>query len=311
MKKIMQPGLESLSSHNLTAEELALLNIIKSMAGVDGLAKVFDVNADGTVVPLIDVGEDLSAEELMKRLDMLVDKGLLRSEFDAKILTCGMCGGRRLTPKTACPSCGSEDIVKSNVYFHGCGALVPEEAVGRLISCPKCGSDIGSVKGPENGFVCSSCSGVFKWLRVLVECLGCGWSDVVENAGQVVLRRYGLTEEGLSILVSADPVKKLVRRLVSEGFTVMRRVRVRGVSGADYVLDVVAVNVAHLESRIYMVFRRVGFVELLDTAVKKLDVDKSLVKGVVGNVRWVAAGSEVEPEAEKVAKTFSVDVEMI
>jgi hypothetical protein len=145
---------------------------------------------------------------------MLVDKGLLRSEFDAKILTCGMCGGRRLKPMTACPSCGSEDVLKSNVYFHGCGALVPEEAVGRLISCPKCGGDLRSVQGPERGFVCGSCSGVFKWLRVLVECLGCGWSDVVENAAQVVLRRYGLTEEGLSILVSTDPVKKLVRRLV-------------------------------------------------------------------------------------------------
>jgi hypothetical protein len=46
-------------------------------------------------------------------------------------------------------------------------------------------------------------------------------------------------------------------------------------------------------------------------AVKKLDVDKSLVEGVVGNVRWVAAGSEVETGAEKVGKTFNVDVEMI
>jgi len=51
MKNTMQPGLKGLSSHNLTAEELALLNVIKSMAGVGGLAKVFDVNADGTVVP--------------------------------------------------------------------------------------------------------------------------------------------------------------------------------------------------------------------------------------------------------------------
>jgi rRNA maturation protein Nop10 len=193
MKNIMQPGLKGLSSHNLTAEELALLNIIKSMAGVDGLARVFDVNSGGAVVPLIDVGGYSTAEELMKRFDVLVEKGLLRSEFDAKILTCGMCGDRRLTLKTACPSCGSEDVLKSHVYFHGCGALIPEEAVGRLVSCPKCGGDVGSVKGPENGFVCSSCSSVFKWLRVLVECLGCGWSDVVENAGQVVLRRYGLT----------------------------------------------------------------------------------------------------------------------
>jgi hypothetical protein len=195
MKNIMQPGLKGLSSHNLTAEELALLNIIKSMAGVDGLAKVFDVNADGTVVPLIDAGEYSSAEELMERLDMLVDKGLLRSEFDAKILTCGMCGGKRLRPMTACPLCGSEDVLKSNVCFHGCGALVPEEDVGRLISCPKCGGDLRSVKGPENGFVCGSCSGVFKWLRVLVECLG--------DSGTLLLsRRAGYLLSLLSFVTS-------------------------------------------------------------------------------------------------------------
>jgi len=91
----------------------------------------------------------------------------------------------------------------------------------------------------------------------------------------------------------------------------MRGVRVRGISGAEYILDIVAVSIANSESRIYVVFKRVGFVELLGMAVKKLDVDKSLVEGVVGNVRWVAAGSEVEPEAGKVGKTFNVDVEMI
>jgi|GEM_PF-1100717 len=308
---MMQWGLMKLCSLNLTAEELALLNKIRNAAGENGLVKVFDVNAEGAIVALIEVGEDSSAEELMEKLDMLVDKRLLRSEFDAKILTCRGCGGRKLMPKTACPLCGSEDIVKSAVYVHRCGALIPEVGVGRLVSCPKCGGDLGSAEGPEHGFVCNACGATSKWLRVLVECLSCGWSDVVENAGQIVLRRYGLTEESLSILVSADPVKKLVRRLVSKGYTVLCGVRIRGISGAEYTLDLIAVNTTDLVSKIYIVFEKVGLAELMDIAVKKLDIDKNSINGVVGNIRWVAAAPAIEPGAEKVAKTFSVDVELI
>jgi len=307
----LQNGVKDLSSHNLTAEELGLLNTIKNMAGDAGFAKVFDVNDNGIVVVLTEVGEDLTAEEMIAKLDKLVEKGLLRAEFDTKILTCVMCGSSRLTPKTACPSCGSEDIEKTPVYVHGCGALVPEVTVGKLASCPQCGGDLRSVQGLEYGFVCGVCSTVFKWLRVLVRCLSCGWSDMAENADQVVLRKYGLTRQGFSILMSADPVKKLVRRLVSEGFTVMQEVRVRGISGIEIVLDVVAINVARFESRVYKVFQRVGFAELLDTAVKKLDIHERSVEGVVGSVRWVAAGSEVDPGAEQFGKIFSIDVELI
>ncbi len=308
---IMQLGLKDSSPQSLTAEELALLNIIKDMAGLNGLAKIFEVNAEGAIVAPIDVSKGLSAEDLMERLDMLVDKGLLRSEFDAKILTCRRCRSRQIMPKTACLLCGSEDIVKSTVYVHKCGALIPEVAVGRLGSCPKCGGDLGSVQGPEHGFVCNACNSALERLRVLVECLSCGWSDVIENTGQVILKRYGMTEEGLSILLSAEPVKKLVRRLVSEGFTVIQDVKVRGISGVEYVLDIVAVNIAKYESKIYFVFKRVGFVELLDMAVKKLDIGKNSIEKIVGNIRWVAAGPEVEPGTEQVAKTFSIEVELI
>ncbi len=308
---IKRLGLESSSLQSLTAEELALLNIIKDTAGLNGLAKIFDVNTEGAIVALIDGSKGLSAEDLMERLDMLVDKGLLRSEFDAKILTCGRCGSRQIMPKTACFLCGSEDVVKSSVYVHKYGALIPKVTVSRLWSCPKCGGDLGSVQDLEHGFVCNACSTALERLRVLVECLSCGWSDVIENTGQVILKRYGMTEEGLSILISADPVKTLIRRLVSEGFTVIQDVKVRGISGVEYVLDIVAVNIAKYESKIYLVFKRVGFVELLDTAVKKLDIGKNPIEKIVGNIRWVAAGPEVESGAEQIAKTFNIEVELI
>jgi ABC-type hemin transport system substrate-binding protein len=60
-----------------------------------------------------------------------------------------------------------------------------------------------------------------------------------------------------------------------------------------------------------MVFYRVSPTELLNSALKRLDIEKTSVEGVVGSVRWVAAGLEVDEKAEQVAKTFGVDLELI
>jgi ribosomal protein S27AE/Zn finger protein HypA/HybF involved in hydrogenase expression len=300
-----------LSSPSLTAEELGLLNTIKNAAGEDGLAKVFDVNDAGVVVPVIPVGEEVSAEGLMERLEGLVEKGMLRKEFESKILKCARCGGRKLMPKTACPSCGSENISKSPVYLHGCGALIPDVAVGKLTSCPKCGEGLGALNVMDYRFICGNCGAVFEEPRSNVRCVSCGWQGHVKNAGQIVLMKYGLTEEGLSVLLSTDPLKMLVRKLVLNGYVVRLGVKVRGISGAEYVLDLVAVKGDRSETRIYMVFYRVSPSELLNSALKRLDIEKTSVEGVVGSVRWVAAGLEVDEKAEQVAKTFGVDLELI
>ena len=300
-----------MSSHSLTAEDLSLLNTIKNRAGENGYAKVFDVNDEGKLVTIVEVGEGVSSEELVKRLDLLVERGLLKSAFDSKILICGRCGSKRLRPKTSCTACLSEDIVKSPVYLHGCGALIPDIAVSRLTSCPKCGESISQLKVLDYRFYCRACSAIFEEPRTFLECLGCGWSDHVKNADQIILNKYMLTEGGLGILVSADPLKRLVRKLVFEGYSVRPAVRVRGISGAEYVLDAVAVKRDGSETVIYMVFYKVSAVELVNSAVKRLDVEKTAVEGVVGRVRWVAAGLEIDPRAEQVAKTFGVELELI
>ncbi len=300
-----------MSSHSLTAEELNLLNTIKNQAGENGYAKVFDVNEDGKLVAVVEMGSEISIEELAKRLDLLVERGLLKSAFDSKVLVCGRCGSKRLRPKTLCTACVSEDIVKSPVYLHGCGALIPEIAASRLTSCPKCGESLSQLKVFEYRFYCRACGAIFEEPRAFLECLGCGWSDHVKNADQVILEKYMLTEEGLGMLVSADPLRRLVRKLVFEGYSVRPGVRVRGISGAEYVLDAVAVKRDGSETIIYMVFYKVSPVELVNSAVKRLDVEKTAIEGVVGRVRWVAAGLEVDPTAEQVAKTFGVDLELI
>jgi ribosomal protein S27AE len=304
-------GAGNSSPPSLTADELTLLYAIRDIAGNDGLARVFSFSKEDTITPLIDLGRDVPVEELVERLDRLVEAGYLRAEFDAKVLTCGGCGSRWILPRTACPSCGSEDVAKSPVYRHGCGALIPEATVKRLASCPKCGEGLAGAQALESRFVCGGCATVFEDPVVKVACYVCGWNDLAKNASQLVLRKYGLTAEGLGMLLSADPVRRLARRLVSEGYAVRQGVKAQGVSGNEYTLDLVAVKQDGSETRVYMVFYRVGPAELVNSAAKRLDIEKTSIEGVSGRVRWLVAGLEIDPKVEQVADTFGIEVEAV
>jgi hypothetical protein len=42
-----------------------------------------------------------------------------------------------------------------------------------------------------------------------------------------------------------------------------------------------------------------------------IDVDVETVDGVVGRVRWVTAGLEVDGRAERLARSFGMELELI
>ena len=299
-----------LSSPSLTAEELNLLDAIRASTGEDGYARVFDVDDAGNLVSVI-AGMRLPAKVLLEKLEKLVGMGMLKAEFESKVLICGKCGGKSLIPKTACPSCGSENIVRKAVYVHGCGAVIPETSVGGFAYCPKCGEGLEALEIFEYRFICNKCFHIFEEPLSIVACLSCGWQDRIKNAGQVVLMRYALTDEGLGVLTSNDPLSLLARRLVLNGYEVRTKVKVRGIGGTEHILDLVATKEDRSETRIYVVFYKVGPDELLNSAARMIDVDVETVDGVVGRVRWVTAGLEVDERAERLARSFGIELELI
>jgi RNA polymerase subunit RPABC4/transcription elongation factor Spt4 len=299
-----------LSSPSLTAEELNLLNAIRASKGEDGYARVFDVDDAGNLVSVI-AGTRLPAKVLLEKLEKLVEMGMLKAEFESKVLICGRCGSKGLIPKTACPSCGSENIVRTAVYVHGCGAVIPEISAGGFAYCPKCGESLEALEIFEYRFVCNRCFHVFEEPLSIVACPSCGWQDRIKNAGQVVLMKYALTDGGLGVLTSNDPLRLLARRLVLNGYEVRTKVRVRGIGGTEQILDLVATKEDRSETRIYVVFYKIGPDELLNAAAKMIDVDVETVDGVVGRVRWITAGLEVDGRAERLAKSFGMELELI
>ncbi|GBC69548.1 hypothetical protein HRbin01_01247 [archaeon HR01] len=303
-----------MSSLSLSAEDFQILRWVGEVCGNSEPCILFEFAQDsGEIRAVGNAPQNMSVTELVDRLDILVQRGLVNSIFHKKVLQCVLCGNVFLRPKTACPSCNSEDTMRSAVYIHSCGASIPEQALKNLTSCPKCRDtlDKSSFTVVDYRFLCNSCGNLFPDPATFVECSSCGWVDMVKNADQIVLRRYALTAEGRSLLESADPSKLLVRRLVDSGYNVREKVRVVGLSGTSHLIDVVAVSRDRSETKLYTVMYRVTANDLISSTVRRLDIEKTAVEGVAGRVRWVVAGVQVDESAVRVAQTFGVEVEKI
>ncbi|MEM3123622.1 MAG: hypothetical protein QW756_06015 [Nitrososphaerota archaeon] len=303
-----------LSLPSISAEDFKILRWVEETCreGIPCQLFLFS-RATGEVRPAPGSPEGLSLEELVKRLDSLVERGLLVSTFDRKLLKCGGCGGASLAPRTACPSCHSENIVKSAVYIHTCGASIPESALTALNSCPKCRDalDRSMVNVIGHRFLCDGCGNLFDEPEAMAECYSCGWVDGLKNTVQTILKRYAVTGDGRALLDSSDPSKQLVRKLIAGGFNVREKVKVMGLSGTTHVMDVVAIKKDNSETRLYTVFYRLTPNDLIASTVKRLDIEKTAIEGAAGRVRWVVAGLDVDDAALRVAQTFGVEVEKI
>ncbi|MEM2051359.1 MAG: hypothetical protein QW614_00215 [Candidatus Caldarchaeum sp.] len=304
---------KKLSQSSISPEDFAILMRVAETFRKGKPYTFFEVIQPFNEVRLsADLPANMSVQQLVERLDFLVHSNLLRSRFSRKLLRCPKCGGALLNPRTACTSCRSEDITKSLILMHSCGAVIPENVVKTLVVCPKCRDTLEKSSNTAGfRFVCNTCGNIFTEPLCLTECFSCGWFDELKNADQMILREYELTDQGLSLIESADPLKILIRKLVSDGFEIREKVEVTGLSGTKHLLDVVATSSEKSETRIYTVKYRVTSLDIVSWTVKRFDIEKTSIQGVVGRVRWFIAGVEVENAAFKTGETFGIEVEKI
>ncbi len=303
-----------MSSDSLSNEDFKILQYIADLCRKSGLGSPFTVNPSKLIVDAPpDLQLSLTVEEFIERLDSLVKRNLLKAVFDKKILMCSRCNERALLVRTKCRSCQSEDIEKSLIYIHSCGVSIPEQALKNLTSCPKCKEAVEkqSFTAIDFRFICNGCGSVFEEPAVDVECPACGLVDGIKNIKQLTLRKYSISQEGRELLESADPVKQLIRKLISQGFLVVEKVPVVGLSGTVHVLDVIATNHDMSETRIYMVLPEVRPNDIVSWLVKRLDVEKTALLRVVGKVRWIIAGNKIQEGVDKAGQSLGLEVEQI
>jgi hypothetical protein len=181
-------------------------------------------------------------------LDDLMKRNLLKSEPLNRVLTCPQCGSPDMHSKYACPRCKSDNVGFTELLEHmKCGNIGPKDTFvkGTFLLCPRC-QNVLTEGGPDNRVIgnfyqCEKCAYRFDRPDVVHLCMNCGATSTHQTAKYVKVFRYTIPDEIARELQRDLPVLKNLRKtLTDRGFRIQTRARVKGVSGAESVFDILA-----------------------------------------------------------------------
>jgi predicted RNA-binding Zn-ribbon protein involved in translation (DUF1610 family) len=181
-------------------------------------------------------------------LDDLMKKNLLKSEPLDRVLTCPHCDSPEMHSKYACPRCKSDNVGFTELLEHmKCGNIGPKDTFvkGTSLTCPRCQSVL-TEGGSDNRVIgnfyqCEKCGHRFDRPDVVHLCMNCGLTSTHQTAKYLRVFKYVIPDEIVKELQRDLPVLKNLRKTLTErGFRVQTRARMKGVSGAESVFDILA-----------------------------------------------------------------------
>ncbi len=237
--------------HELKDNELAIKLISGILAGSipERIAPQIDFTSElGISYPTIEDFLKIKNPEALTVLDYLATQGILRKEFFDKLLRCPQCRSFHLRPSTHCTKCGSTNISRGRVFEHSvCGYLGLEEdfiTKGKYV-CPKCQLEL---RGLSSDYVslglrrqCRDCNEVITTPEIRWRCLKCSVISTDEKVDEVYIYFYTLDESKRSWLeFELKPKQQLINFLKQQGYEVKENASVKGRSGADHKIDILA-----------------------------------------------------------------------
>ena len=215
--------------------------------------------------------------ELVPVLESLAGKGILKREFFERILRCPRCRSVNLRPSVHCPKCGSGDIVRGRVLEHlACKYVGTEEefAVKGKLVCPKCRLELRSAGSDYQSMgllrKCRACGDVFSMPLITWRCLKCSSLVSEDEVSEVNVFAYTLDDAKKSWLeFELGPKSQLIESLRQHGYEVTRNAKVRGKSGGQHSIDILATRddglVTHeIAIGVEVVGSRIGLDRVLD-----------------------------------------------
>jgi predicted RNA-binding Zn-ribbon protein involved in translation (DUF1610 family) len=191
---------------------------------------------------------NVDSSQVKIMLDDLMKRSLLKSEFLNRVLTCPHCGSPDMHSKYACPRCKSDNVGFTELLEHmKCGNISPKDTFvkGVFLVCPRC-QNVLAESGSDsrvigNFYQCEKCGYRFDRPDVVHVCMNCGTTSTHQTAKYVKVFTYTIVDEIAKELQRELPVlKSLKKTLADRGFRVQNRARVKGVSGAESVFDIMA-----------------------------------------------------------------------
>jgi hypothetical protein len=202
----------------------------------------------GFTYPAVEQALGIQSKEAVSILESLVDKGLLRKDFFERLLRCPQCQSMNLRPSTHCPKCGSGNIARGRVLEHVvCGYVGLEEefvAKGRYL-CPKCQVELRTIGTDYQSLgllrKCYDCNEVFSTPAIKWRCMKCSSITAEDKVIEVNIYSYTLNEARRGWLeFELKPKHQLIEFLRQLGYEVNENATVKGRSGAEHKIDILA-----------------------------------------------------------------------
>jgi len=295
--------------------EIAMKLVAEILAGrIVDIKPQFDFTTElGFIYPVVEQTLKVKGKEAVAIMESLAAKGILNRSFFDRLLRCRRCQSINLRPSTHCPKCGSGDIVRGRVLEHfACKYVGLEDeftAKGRYI-CPRCKMELRTIDTDYQSqgvlYKCRDCSEIFNVPLIKWRCLKCSSLADEDKVSEVNIYSYSLDEAKRSLLeFELRPKARFVEFLRQHGYEVTENARVKGRSGAEHCIDILATRddgvVTHnIAIGIEIARDKIGLDRILDFDVKAYD------SGIHDKIMIIIPG--LGEEAEKFAGYQRINV---
>jgi len=254
-------------------------------------AKIVDIKPQldfttelGFVYPIVEQAANVKGQEAVGVVEYLTDKDILKRSFFDRLLRCSRCQSINLRPSTHCPKCSSGDIVRGRILEHSaCGYVGVEDefATGGRYICPRCKLELRTMGDDyqSRGVLrkCHDCGEVFNVPLIKWRCLKCSSLADEDQIGEVNVYAYRLDETKRNWLeFELRPKVQFLEFLRRHGYKVTENARVKGRSGADHYIDILATRddgvITHdVAIGVEIARDKIGLDRILDFDVKAYD----------------------------------------
>lgn len=271
---------------HLTKGDPAVKLVLEMLEGrVVHIKPQYDFTTElGFSYPAVEQTLNLKGKEALAVLESLKAKGIVNRSFFDRLLLCPRCQSANLRPSTHCPKCGSGNIARGRVLEHfACKYVGVEDEFtvkGKYI-CPKCKMELRTVGADYRSqgvlYKCRDCSEVFTMPFLKWRCLKCSTLVDEDEVGEVVIYGYNFDETKRNWLdFELKPKARFVEFLERYGYDVQENVTVKGRSGAQHRIDILATRddgiVTHsVAVGVEIAKERIGLDRVFDFDVKAYD----------------------------------------
>ena len=240
----------------------------------------------GFIYPVVEQAVNVKGQEAISLVESLTGKGILKKSFFDRLLRCPRCQSIHLRPSTHCPKCNSGNVSRGRILQHlACSYTGIEDEFtsagkGRYV-CPRCNVELRTMGADyqSQGVLrkCRDCGEIFSVPLLKWRCLKCSSLADEDEVDEVNVYAYSLDETKKNWLdFELQSKAQFVELLRQRGYKVTENAIVKGRSGAEHCIDILATRddgiVVHkIAVGVEIARDKVGLDRILDFDVKAYD----------------------------------------